>query len=179
MNHSNGLPETETSNKHIQQEATGVEHRGFNVNNIAGDSEKNTVDTHHLLLLAPECQQKWININNRTVFDNPTQAVYTLMDWYNTSITDKEGKDISYIGSPNQTDELAKAIQDFCQTKEITLTSDTKSFAELCSCKKLKHNPILIVAVANTHSHEKNVRGMPYYQQLPYLCCSSRRSRTL
>ena len=72
---------------------------------------------------------------------------------------------IPHIGSLNQTEELAKAIQAFGKTKEITLMLGTQPFEELFSCKELEYNPILIVAVANTHSHEKNVCGMPYYQQ--------------
>ena len=73
-------------------------------------------------------------------------------------------KAIPHIGSLNQIEELAKDIQAFYKTQEITLTLGTKTFEELFSCKKSEHTLILIVAVANSLSHEKNVYGMPYYQ---------------
>ena len=50
----------ETKNDQVKPAATGVEHCGLNDNNIQGNSKKNMGDTHRLL--APERQQKWINI---------------------------------------------------------------------------------------------------------------------
>ena len=50
----------ETKNDQTDVAAIGVEHCGLNVNNIVGNSERNMEDTHRLL--APERQQKWINI---------------------------------------------------------------------------------------------------------------------
>eukprot|EP00751_Fragilariopsis_kerguelensis_P015087 CAMPEP_0170762624 /NCGR_PEP_ID=MMETSP0733-20121128/2875_1 /TAXON_ID=186038 /ORGANISM="Fragilariopsis kerguelensis, Strain L26-C5" /LENGTH=140 /DNA_ID=CAMNT_0011102829 /DNA_START=406 /DNA_END=828 /DNA_ORIENTATION=+ len=56
MNCFNLHPVTGTHNKHICQDEAGSEHRGLNVNNIAGNSKRNTDDTHRLL--APERQEK-------------------------------------------------------------------------------------------------------------------------
>lgn len=60
-------------------------------------------------------------------------------------------------------------MKEFCKIKKLTLTLGKKSFAELFSCKEPKHNPILIVAVANTHSKEKITRGIPNYKQFRVL----------
>ena len=46
----------ETNNKHTGQASTGVEHHGPSVNNIIGNSERNTEDTH--IILTPRCHQK-------------------------------------------------------------------------------------------------------------------------
>ena len=40
---------------------------------------------------------------------------------------------------------------------------------EFLSYKEPEHNSIFIVAVANTHSHEKKVRGIPLYKQFTVL----------
>ena len=104
MNHFANFPES--NNKHTGQAATRVENHGPNVNNISGNSEKNTEDTH--ILLAPRRHQKWININNSIVFDNPEQYLYTLMDWHTIVITAIEVKAILHISCLNQSGELAK-----------------------------------------------------------------------
>ena len=55
------------------------------------------------------------------------------MDWHKIDITAEEVKTILHIGSLTQSGELAKDMQDFCQTKGLTFTLGDKSFAELLS----------------------------------------------
>ena len=78
-------------------------------------------------------------------------------------------KAIPYIDSLDQTPELAQAIQAFAKTRDITLTLSTMPFVKLLSCKEPELNPILIVAVATAHPHEKEVCGMSSYQQFTVL----------
>ena len=85
--------------------AAGVDQCGINVNNIESDSNRNTEETQRFLAL--KRKQKWISIKNSSVFSNPTQAVYTLMNWFQAEVTENDVKAIPYIGSLNQTTELA------------------------------------------------------------------------
>ena len=65
--------------------------------------------------------------------------------------------------------ELTQAIQAFARTRDITLTLSTMPFVKLLSCKEPELNPILIVAVATAHPHEKEVCEIPSYQQFTIL----------
>ena len=85
------------------------------------------------------------------------------MNRHAIGITAKDVKVIPHIVSLNKLGELAKDMQNFCQTEGLTLALGNKSFAELISCKKPEHNPILIVVVANIHSHEKDKYKMPMH----------------
>ena len=125
-------------------------------------------------------QQHWISTKNSGVFDNLIQAVHTLMNWFKADVTERDVKVIQYIESLNQPTELVEAIRVVCQTQGITLTLGTKQFDVVFSCKEPENNPILIVAVATVHPHEKGGVGMPVdeqftvlillYQAEPHLC---------
>ena len=65
----------ETNSKHTEQDATEVDHYIPNVNNILGNSKRDTEDIH--MLVTPGCHQKWINIDNDSVFNNPKQCLHT------------------------------------------------------------------------------------------------------
>ena len=118
-----------TNNKHTEQTATGVEHHNPDVNKKLGNSKLNSEETH--MLVTPGGHQKWINIKNSSVFDNPQQCLHTRMNWYNISITTKDVQKISHISSLNKHGELAQDIQDFCQSQRITLVIGDKYFANL------------------------------------------------
>ena len=151
-----------TKNDQPTAEAARADHYTINVNNIDGNSYRNTEETQRFL--ASKRQQKWISIKISSVFSNPTQAVHTLMNWFQAEVTENDVKAIPYISSLNQTTELAQAIQAFTKTQEITLMLNTKPFDELLSCKEPGYNPILIVVVGTVHPHKKEVYGMPCYQ---------------
>ena len=157
----------ETNNKYTEQAATGVEHHSPNVNNILSNSKRNTEDTN--TFVTPGCHQKWINIDNISVFDNPKQCFHILTNWYKISITAKDVQKIPHIIFLNKHGELAKDIQDFCQSQGITLALGDKYFADLLSCKELEHNLILILAVAKAHDFKGNQCGMPCYKKITVL----------
>ena len=151
-----------TGNDQTTIEAERADQRGVHVNNIDGNSVRNTKDTQRYL--APTRQQKWISTKNSSVFSNPTQAVHTLMNWFQAKVTEEDVKAIPYIDSLNQTTELAQAIQAYAKTWYITFTLGTKPFDKLLSCKEPELNPIPIVVVATAHPPRKWSMRMPSYQ---------------
>ena len=64
-------------------------------------------------------------------------------------------------------------VWNICRQQRLTLTLSKKPFRELLRCADLEPDPILIVAVANSHYKEKDTRNIPkhgiyYMLMLPF-----------
>ena len=117
-------------------------------------------------------QQHWISTKstiNSSYFSNPTKAIHTLLNWFEAIVTESYVKAIKYIESLNQPMKLAESVRVACQAQGITLTLGKKQFANVFSCTEPEYNPVLIVAVATGHAHEKGGVGMPVDEQFTVL----------
>ena len=58
---------------------------------------------------------------NSSVFDNPTQATHTLLDWHNMKHKDGNVKPIEQIRSLNEDSEMINNMKEFCEPLGLTL----------------------------------------------------------
>ena len=151
------------------------------VNNIKGNKFRNTELAHKHLA----CTRKdnWIctkAAGPSSFYSNPKKAVITLFNWHDKEITASKLNAIQYITTLKEPMRLADSIKSACKDRGITLTRGNKSFADLFNCKDPADNPILIVAVAKVHVHEKGQMRTPQdenfvvllllHQKEPHLC---------
>ena len=89
-------------------------------------------------MLAPQRQDKWICIKSSCVFDNPTQATHTLLDYCNIKHKDSNLDFVENILSFNQDGEIVNNMKEFCETWGLTLTLGEKYPTNFSAQKLLK-----------------------------------------